>query len=117
MPNHKLTKTYCSESSDNELVQQALAGDMSGFEMLVERYNRMLTNWAYRILRNRQQVEDVLQFVYLQLFLSLGTLHTDKSLKAWLFRVVHNRCMDELRRIQPMYFSELKESEEVEDEF
>jgi len=117
MPTHKLAKTYCLESSDNELVQQALAGDMSGFETLVERYNRMLTNWAYRILRNRQQVEDVIQFVFLQLFLSLDTLHADKSIKAWLFRVVHNRCMDELRRIQPMNFSELKVLEEVEDVF
>ncbi len=117
MSTQKLAKTCCLESSDNELVQQALAGDMSGFEMLVERYNLMLTNWAYRILRNHQQVEDVLQFVYLQLFLSLGTLHADKSMKAWLFRVVHNRCMDELRRIQPVYFSELKVSEEIEDEF
>ena len=110
-------KTYRSEFTDNELVRQALAGEMSGFEMLVERYNLMLTNWAYRILRNRQQVEDVLQFVYLQLFLSLGTLHADKSIKAWLFRVVHNRCLDELRRIQPIYFSELTLSGEVGDEF
>ena len=110
-------KTHRSEFTDNELVQQALAGDMSGFEMLVERYNFMLTNWAYRILRNSQQVEDVLQFVFLQLFLSLDTLHADKSIKAWLFRVVHNRCMDELRRVQPIYFSELKVSGEVEDEF
>lgn len=117
MPTQKLAKTSCLESTDNELVQQALAGDMSGFEMLVERYNLMLTNWAYRILRNRQQVEDVLQFVYLQLFLSLGTLHADRSIKAWLFSVVHNRCMDELRRIQPIYFSELIISEEVEEEF
>ena len=116
MPTQKLGKTCYLQSSDYELVQKALAGDMSGFEMLVERYNLMLTNWAYRILRNRQQVEDVLQFVFLQLFLSLDTLHADKSIKAWLFRVVHNRCMDELRRIQPMYFSELKISEEVEEE-
>ena len=117
MPAQIFAKTRPLEFSDNELVQKALAGDMSAFEMLVERYNLMLKNWAYRILRNQQQVEDVLQFVYLQLFLSLDRLNADKSIKAWLFRVVHNRCMDELRRIQPIYFSELKLSEEVEGEF
>ncbi|MGZ3610600.1 MAG: RNA polymerase sigma factor [Ktedonobacteraceae bacterium] len=117
MPTQKLARTCNLECSDNELVQQALDGDMNGFEMLFDRYNLMLANWAYRILRNRQQVEDVLQFVYLQLFLSLGTLHADKSINAWLFRVVHNRCMDELRRMQPVFFSELKVSEEVDDEF
>jgi len=117
MPAQKLARICNLECSDNELVQQALNGDMHAFEALVERYNVMLTNWAYRILRNRQQVEDVLQFVYLQLFLSLTTLHADRSIKAWLFRVVHNRCMDELRRIQPVYFSELKITDEVDDEY
>lgn len=117
MPTQELAKTCHMESSDYELVLQALAGDMSGFETLVERYNLMLANWAYRILRNQQQVEDVLQFVFLQLFLSLDTLHTGKSIKTWLFRVVHNRCLDELRRIQPIYFSELIVAEEGEDQF
>lgn len=117
MPAQKLARTYSRKSSDIDLVQQALNGDINGFDMLVERYNLLLSNWAYRILRNHQQVEDVLQFVYLQLFLSLKTLQADKSIKSWLFKVVHNRCMDELRRMQPIYFSEIKISEEVEDEY
>ncbi len=117
MPTQIRAKTRHLESSDIELVQRALAGDMSGFEMLVERYHIVLTNTAYQILRNRQQVEDVIQFVFLQLFLSLDNLHADNSIRAWLFKVVYNRCIDELRRLQPIYFSELKVSEEVADEF
>lgn len=113
----KLAKTYRSEFTDNELVQQAIAGDESAFEVLVERYRAVLTNWVYQILRNHYQVDDVLQYVFLQLFLSLATLRADKSLKAWLFRVAHNRCVDELRRIRPISFSELTVSEDVEDEF
>ncbi len=117
MPVHKLEKTRSMEAPDIELVRQALAGDLSGFEILVERYNPTLKKWAYRILRNQQQVEDVLQFVYLKLFLSLNMLHPDTSIKAWLFKVVHNRCMDELRHAQPVYFSALQISEEAQEEF
>jgi RNA polymerase sigma factor (sigma-70 family) len=113
----ELVKTHRSDFTDNELVQQALVGDESAFEMLVERYQVVLTNWVYRILRDRCQVDDVLQYVFLQLFLSLATLRADKSLKAWLFRVAHNRCIDELRRVRPISFSELTVSENVEDEF
>jgi RNA polymerase sigma-70 factor (ECF subfamily) len=113
----ELAKTHRSEFTDNELVQQTLAGDESAFEILVERYHAVLNSWVYQILRNRYQVDDVLQYVFLQLFLSLATLHTDRSLKAWLFRVAHNRCVDELRRMRPISFSELTVSEDVEDEF
>jgi RNA polymerase sigma-70 factor, ECF subfamily len=117
MLTQELAKTHRLEFTDNELVQQAIAGDESAFEMLVDRYHAVLTNWVYQILRNRYQVDDVLQYVFLQLFLSLATLHTDRSLKAWLFRVAHNRCVDELRRMRPICFSELTVSEDFEDEF
>jgi RNA polymerase sigma factor (sigma-70 family) len=112
----ELAKTQRLEFSDNELVQQSLAGDERAFEILVERYNAVLTNWIYQILRNRNQVDDVLQHVFLQLFLSLASLHSDKSLKAWLFRVARNRCVDELRRMRPISFSELTVSDD-NDEF
>ena len=113
----ELVKAHRLEFSDSELVQQALAGDERAFEILVERYNALLANWVYRILRNRNQVDDVLQHVFLQLFLSLATLHADRSLKAWLFRVARNRCVDELRRVRPISFSELVASDDFEDEF
>ena len=114
---HELVKTHRLDFTDNELIQQAIAGDADAFETLVERYQAVLTNWVYRILRDRCQVDDVVQYVFLQLFLSLATLHADKSLKAWLFRVAHNRCVDELRRVRPISFSDLTVSEDVEDEF
>ncbi len=117
MLTQELAKTHRLEFTDNELVQQSIAGDESAFEMLVERYQAVLANWVYRILRNRYQVDDVLQYVFLQLFLSLATLHADRSLKAWLFSVAHNRCVDELRRMQPISFSELTVTEDIEDEF
>lgn len=113
----ELAKTHRSEFTDHELVQRALAGDEGAFEILVDRYHAVLANWIYRILRNRYQVEDVLQYIFLQLFLSLPTVRADKSLKAWLFRVAHNRCVDELRRVRPISFSELRVSEDIEEEF
>ena len=50
---------------------------------------------------------DILQQVFLQLYISLPTLNTDKPLKSWLFQVARNRCLDELRRKRVVRFSEL----------
>ncbi len=49
-------------------------------------------------LKDSDQIYDVLQQVYLQLYLSLPILLRDVSLKAWLFQVARNRCLDELRK-------------------
>jgi RNA polymerase sigma-70 factor (ECF subfamily) len=53
---------------------------------------------------------DILQEVFLRLYLSLPKLRTDAPLKPWLFQVAHNRCLDELRHTQVINFSVLQES-------
>lgn len=83
---------------DGILVQQALAGDQSSFEFLVSRYNRLLASYIQDFLKDDEQVSDVLQQVFLQLFLSLPILLTTVPLRAWLIQVARNRCLDELRR-------------------
>src|SRR5438105_812169 len=80
------------------LVGQALAGDQRAFELLVSRYRQPLVSCIRGFLKDDEQVNDVLQHVFLQLYLSLPVLLRNRSLKAWLFQVARNRCLDELRK-------------------
>ena len=86
------------EVPDGVLVEQAQAGDQCAFEFLVSRYHRSLVSYIRVFLKDGDQVYDVLQHVFLQLYVSLPILLTNVSLKAWLFQVARNGCMDELRR-------------------
>jgi RNA polymerase sigma factor (sigma-70 family) len=83
---------------DGILVGQALAGDQRAFELLVSRYHRPLVSYIRGFLKDDEQVSDVLQHVFLQLYLALPILLRNVSLKAWLFQVARNRCLDELRK-------------------
>jgi RNA polymerase sigma-70 factor (ECF subfamily) len=83
---------------DGVLVGQALAGDQRAFELLVSRYHRPLVRYIRGFLKGDEQVSDVLQHVFLQLYLSLPILLRNVSLKAWLFQVARHRCLDELRK-------------------
>ncbi len=84
--------------ADGVLVEQALAGDQSAFEFLVSRYHTPLVSYMRGFLKDGEQVNDVLQYVFLQLYVSLPRLLTSVSLKPWLLQVARNRCLDELRR-------------------
>src|SRR5438876_5486565 len=94
--------------TDGDLAQQTLAGNPYAFEDLVKRYSTPLFNFIYRFLGDYDQACDILQHVFIQLHTSLPTLRTDKPLKAWLFQVARNRCLDELRRRHAIHFSELE---------
>ncbi len=102
------TKVHAIEMTDGVLAQQTLSGDQYAFENLVHRYSTPLFNFIYRFLGDYDQACDVLQHVFIQLHTSLPSLRTDKPLKAWLFQVARNRCLDELRRKHAVNFSELE---------
>jgi RNA polymerase sigma factor (sigma-70 family) len=97
------------------LLGQAVAGDERAFEVLVSRYQHSLLHYIQRILKDDEQANDVLQFVLLQLYLSLPILRTDVSLRPWLQQVARHRCLDELRRRRArpaLRFSELSGDDE-----
>ena len=98
-----------SDLTDDVLVQQALSGDQGAFEMLVSRYSTLLFRLNFQLVRDEDLAYDVLQSVFLQLYRSLPALQAQAggALKGWLCQVARRRCIDELRRKRPIFFSEI----------
>lgn len=94
--------------TDGMLAQEVMAGNQVAFETLVHRYSTSLFNFIYRFLNDYDLACDILQQVFLQLYISLPTLRKGEPLKAWLFQVARNRCLDELRRKRLIHFSDLE---------
>src|SRR5260370_19927246 len=121
MYRRECSTTPQKELTDTILVAQTYSGDHLAFETLVHRYHLPLYHFAGRCLGDYEQARDVLQFVFLQLYVSIPKLHGDPvsrrskaPLKSWLFQVAWNRCMDELRKKRPILFSELGPLDEDE---
>ena len=107
--------TETAFSADGILAQQALSGDQQAFEMLVNKYSTSLFSFIYHYLDDYDKACDILQHVFLQLYISLEKLHTGEPLKPWLFQVARNRCLDDIRqknRRRNVYFSELESPNE-----
>ena len=85
------------ETADSVLVQQALSGDQEAFEALVSRYKQLLFGLIYHYVGEYHAAEDILQQVWLQLYISLATLRPNVQIKPWLFTVARNRSLDFLR--------------------
>ncbi|GCE10451.1 RNA polymerase sigma factor [Tengunoibacter tsumagoiensis] len=103
------------EITDGMLVTRTLAGDQQAFETLVRRYNTPLFNFICHCLGDYDLACDVSQQVFLQLYISMPTLRTGEPLKAWLFQVARNRCLDELRRKKAIHFSDMESSSEDDE--
>lgn len=115
-PSHS-KQSSAPDLEDAAVLQSIRAGDQEAFAHLVARYQQQLRGWIVRFVKDPDLADDVLQQVFLQLYLAIPTLSIQQPLKPWLFRVARYRCIDALRRqrSQPLHFSVI-DSAHDEDE-
>ncbi len=78
------------------------AGHEEAFRVIHDRYRQRLFVYTRQMLRgSRQDAEDALQDIFVRAYSGLRTNDRNLALRAWLYRVAHNRCVDELRRPMP----------------
>lgn len=79
------------------------AGNEEAFRVIHDRYRKRLLAYTRQMLAGSgQDPEDVLQDVLERAYCGLRASDRDLALKAWLYRVAHNRCIDQLRRPIPV---------------
>jgi RNA polymerase sigma factor (sigma-70 family) len=87
--------------SDEQLVALFRAGHDEAFRVIHDRYEKRLLAYTRQMLPRRHDAEDALQDVFVRAYSGLRSSERELALRAWLFRVAHNRCIDELRRPPP----------------
>jgi RNA polymerase sigma-70 factor (ECF subfamily) len=81
-----------------DVVDRARSGDQEAFAALIKHYDPGLRSLAYRILGDRDRMDDALQEAYVKAFRALPRFRGDSSLGTWLYRIAYNACLDELAR-------------------
>lgn len=88
------------EPSDAELVAQSLA-DPDRYAVLVSRYEDKLRRYLRRITGLRpEEVDDLLQEIFLKVYLNLKAFRQHQSFSAWIYRIARNEAISEYRRGQ-----------------
>lgn len=87
--------------SDDQLVALFRAGHDDAFRVIHDRYRQRLFAYTRQMLSHRADAEDALQDIFVRAYSGLRANHRELALRAWLYRVAHNRCIDELRRPSP----------------
>jgi RNA polymerase sigma-70 factor, ECF subfamily len=82
---------------DNTL-QKAINGDINAFQQLFLEVQPQLKSYLYRLLTDRNDVEDLAQDTFVKAYDKINTFKGDASLKTWVFRIATNLAYDYLRK-------------------
>lgn len=83
---------------EQRLIRQAQAGNPYAFEELVRRHQRAAYNLAYRLTGSHADAADALQDTFIRVYRKLPTYEGRAAFSTWLYRVVTNTCLDQMRQ-------------------
>jgi RNA polymerase sigma-70 factor (ECF subfamily) len=83
---------------DIELVRRTAQGDAAAFRSLADAHLVKIMNYAYRLLHDRTEAEDVAQETFLRLWKDAASYRPTARVTTWLHRIAHNLCIDRLRQ-------------------
>jgi RNA polymerase sigma factor (sigma-70 family) len=99
-PQKKSERESASESSreDDKLVAAAVEGDESAYAQLVDKYQRALFYHIAKLVKDKEQIEDLVQEAFMKAFGNLKSYNTDYAFSTWLYRIATNHSIDYLRK-------------------
>jgi RNA polymerase sigma-70 factor (ECF subfamily) len=85
-------------SSEVDLIRAAQRGDSGAFEQLVRFYDQSVLRMALNLLHSEEDARDVYQEVFLRVYRNLPKFRFDCAFSTWLYRIVANLCLDQIRK-------------------
>jgi RNA polymerase sigma-70 factor, ECF subfamily len=81
-----------------ELIREAQAGSRTAFDALVRQYEHQVLRLALHLTGSEHDAEDIYQEAFLKAFRYIGNFRFECSFYTWIYRIVTNLCLDQLRR-------------------
>jgi len=88
---------FTQDVDDHAAVARCLAGETAAFEVIVERYQRVLFTVAMRMLGDYDGANDATQNAFLNAYRRLDSFDPQRRFFSWLYRILVNECLNDRR--------------------
>ena len=85
-------------NDDDYYIKKTLEGDSNSFSVLVERYQNMVFALALKMLKHREESEEVSQDTFIKVYKSLSKFNGESKFSTWIYRIAYNTCLDRIKK-------------------
>ncbi len=93
--------------TDFQLITLYKDGNTKAFEGLVNRYAQVLYRYAFRLISNESDAQDITQETFIKIWRNINEYDISKNFKTWIFTITHRTTIDYLRKRKNISFSSL----------
>ncbi len=88
------------DDEEQKEISASLAGDSQAFELLIQRYQKMIHSLTFRMTGSLADAEDLAQETFLHAYQQLEKFRGESSFSSWLYRIAINRCLNFRKQTQ-----------------
>ncbi len=85
-------------NNDDYYIKKILEGDSNSFGIIVERYQNMVFALALKMLKHREESEEVSQDTFIKVYKSLSKFNGESKFSTWIYRIAYNTCLDRIKK-------------------
>ena len=83
---------------DQHYINLIINGDTNAFAILVDRYKDLVYTLTLRMMKNREEAEEVSQDTFIKAYKSINRFKGDSKFSTWIYRIAYNTCLDRLKK-------------------
>ena len=87
-----------NESTDEQIVSAILNGDKDLYREIIRRYEKKLSQYLLKFLSDRDDMEDILQVIFIKVYKNLYGFDINKKFSSWIYRIAHNEAVNYLKK-------------------
>ncbi|WP_242135520.1 RNA polymerase sigma factor [Aestuariivivens marinum] len=85
-------------NDDQYYIKQIIEGDTKAFTVLVDRYKDLVFTLTLRMLKNREEAEEVAQDTFIKVYKSLNRFKGGSKFSTWIYKIAYNAGLDRLKK-------------------
>lgn len=85
-------------TNDQHYINLIINGDTNAFSVLVDRYKDLVYTLTLRMLKNREEAEEVSQDTFIKAYKSLNRFKGDSKFSTWIYRIAYNTSLDRIKK-------------------
>ncbi|CAL2075872.1 sigma-70 family RNA polymerase sigma factor [Tenacibaculum sp. 190524A05c] len=92
--------------NDQTYIEKTLNGDTNAFAFLVNNYKVMVFSLAMKMLKSREEAEEISQDTFIKAYKNLSKFKGDSKFSTWLYKIAYRSCLDSLKKNREKYHTD-----------